>query len=96
MIHFLPDGRVDRTDWLDSGQVARYSDCWGTQRFIHTAPEVWVMLPAALELTDALDRATAALRDIYEWYDRDGSVGGASVVFEENRAALAEIERNKP
>lgn len=31
----------------------------------------------------------AALRAIYEWYDRDGSVGGACNVFEEHRPALA-------
>lgn len=31
-----------------------------------------------------------ALRALYEWYDRDGSVGGASEVFEEHRAALSQ------
>lgn len=30
-----------------------------------------------------------ALHALYEWYDRDGSVGGASMVFEEHRASLA-------
>jgi hypothetical protein len=42
-----------------------------------------------------LEQQNAKLRDaltaIYEWYDRDGSVGGASNVFEDNRAALASV-----
>jgi hypothetical protein len=31
----------------------------------------------------------AALEAIYEWYDRDGSVGGAHGVFETHRLAIA-------
>jgi hypothetical protein len=31
-----------------------------------------------------------ALRALYEWYDRDGSVGGASEVFEKHRSALSQ------
>lgn len=36
-----------------------------------------------------------ALAALYEWYDRDGSVGGASNVFEDHRHALSAHERNK-
>ena len=36
-----------------------------------------------------LRRAVSAL---YEWYDKDGSVGMASVVFEEHRSALRDTE----
>lgn len=32
-----------------------------------------------------------ALVELYEWYDRDGSVGGASEVFEKHRDGLARI-----
>lgn len=31
-----------------------------------------------------------ALAALYEWYDRDGSVGAASVVFEAHRAVLGQ------
>jgi hypothetical protein len=31
----------------------------------------------------------AALRELYEWYDRDGSVGAATDVFEKHRALLS-------
>jgi hypothetical protein len=36
------------------------------------------------------DVVREALRELYEWYDRDGSVGGASEVFEKHRAALSQ------
>lgn len=39
-------------------------------------------------LLSAYDKAAKALRELYEWYDRDGSVGGASLVFEKHRSAL--------
>lgn len=53
---------------------------------------------AASEMTDAvlrhaaqqkaeIERLRAALAKLYDWYDRDGSVGGASVVFEDLRGA---------
>ena len=41
-----------------------------------------------LELRAKAERLRTVLRSLYEWYDRDGSVGGASQVFEDNRAAL--------
>ncbi len=37
-----------------------------------------------------------ALRNIYEWYDRDGSVGEADRIFEGNRAALNGVARTLP
>jgi N-acyl-D-aspartate/D-glutamate deacylase len=44
-----------------------------------------------LEATEANEilRLRVALYNIYEWYDRDGSVGEADRVFEENRPALS-------
>ncbi len=38
-----------------------------------------------------LARLLTAFRELYEWYDRDGSVGGASNVFEDNRHVLSPI-----
>lgn len=40
-----------------------------------------------------VERLTAAVKAIYEWYDRDGSVGSASDVFEAYRDALTSDER---
>ncbi len=43
-------------------------------------------------MTEPEERAVAlemALRAIFEWYDTDGSAGGASDVFEDARRALA-------
>ncbi len=37
------------------------------------------------------DALVKAIRAIYEWYDRDGSVGEADRVFEENRAVIASV-----
>jgi hypothetical protein len=42
------------------------------------------------EAADRIEQLEAALRSLYEWYDRDGSVGGASDVFEDNRVALGQ------
>jgi hypothetical protein len=53
--------------------------------------EIWHK--QATELADEADRLRSALTAIYEWYDRDGSVGGASSVFEENRPALSQADR---
>lgn len=36
-----------------------------------------------------------ALEALYEWYDRDGSVGGASTVFEQHRSALASLPKGE-
>ena len=41
-----------------------------------------------VKLRTEAERLRTVLRSLYEWYDRDGSVGGASQVFEDNRAAL--------
>ena len=41
------------------------------------------------DIEAAIAALKTALLALYEWYDRDGSVGGASDVFENNRAALA-------
>jgi hypothetical protein len=38
----------------------------------------------------------AALRELYEWYDRDGSVGAAADVFEKHRALLAQRIEHEP
>lgn len=46
-------------------------------------------LRALAKPAPAVEAVREALRAIYEWYDRDGSVGGASAVFEEHRAAIA-------
>lgn len=46
----------------------------------------------APQVAEALNERAAlrkALEALYEWYDRDGSVGGANEAFEENRHILA-------
>lgn len=43
----------------------------------------------AATLSAQLAEARAVISRLYEWYDRDGSVGGASHVFEDNRAHTA-------
>lgn len=40
------------------------------------------------ELEEENSRLRLALTSIYEWYDTDGSVGGASDVFEDHRKVL--------
>jgi hypothetical protein len=53
----------------------------------------WVQISTSsartlLSLAKEGEKMRQAVASLYEWYDRDGSVGGASIVFEENRAAL--------
>jgi hypothetical protein len=43
---------------------------------------------AATSLSPVRSGMEKALKALYDWYDRDGSVGGASEVFETHRAAL--------
>lgn len=47
------------------------------------------------DLRRKLAIAAKALTEIYEWYDRDGSVGGADNVFEDNRDVLAAMRAVK-
>lgn len=63
---------------------------------LHTAPFgdscPLVLDPSVLGGSPTLGdcrRARAALAALYDWYDRDGSVGGAEAVFERHRAALS-------
>lgn len=49
--------------------------------------------PDGCKTVAEVQQLRAALTTLYEWYDRDGSVGGASNAFEDNRAALAAGER---
>ena len=46
----------------------------------------------ARELERENARLRRAVSALYEWYDKDGSVGMASVVFEEHRSALRDTE----
>ena len=41
-------------------------------------------------------RLKTALLALYQWYDRDGSVGGASEIFEAHRSALNDTRPERP
>lgn len=57
---------------------------------IHSAPSAPVSAPSPA------GGVREALRALYEWYDRDGSVGGASEVFEQHRAVLSSPATPEP
>jgi hypothetical protein len=46
------------------------------------------MQEAAHEQAQKVGKLTLALKGLYDWYDSDGSVGGASEVFERHRQAF--------
>lgn len=48
----------------------------------------------AWEAADEIVGLRSALQSWRDWYSKDGSVGGASLVYEETRAALAGGEAN--
>ena len=60
-----------------------------------TAEEANGLVSRITDLRAVNARLVEALDAIYEWYDRDGSVGGASIVFEDNRQALAAAKEGK-
>lgn len=45
------------------------------------------------ELRTEVNRLRVVLAALYEWYDRDGSVGGADLAFEAHRHALSAADR---
>lgn len=44
-------------------------------------------------LSRRLAIAERVVLELYEWYDRDGSVGGADNVFEDNRDVLEQMQK---
>lgn len=48
-----------------------------------------ILLVDGSKWQDRAERLQTALQAIYEWYDRDGSVGEADRIFEESRAVIA-------